>query len=73
MFPKLNKQAFNRLAQYNNLEKSDYVVERMNGESREWWTGDTWSESETDAAWYNENKAKEVAEEVGGSPTWFEV
>lgn len=51
-----------------------YVVERMNNSTREWWTGEDWSEVDTEADWYTErNVAQKVAEAVGGSPTAFEV
>ncbi|HET6326540.1 MAG TPA: hypothetical protein VFG04_17825 [Planctomycetaceae bacterium] len=31
----------------------EFVIERTNEMKREWWTGTTWSESETDARWYS--------------------
>ncbi len=31
-----------------------YVIERASEMSREFWTGQRWSESETDARWYRQ-------------------
>ncbi|HUX16829.1 MAG TPA: hypothetical protein VMW52_10180 [Phycisphaerae bacterium] len=36
-----------------------YVIERMNGVTREWWTGQRWSQVDTDATWYDTRSAAE--------------
>lgn len=37
-----------------------YVIERMHEERREWWTGDEWSEVDTDAQWYDTDAEAEA-------------
>jgi hypothetical protein len=32
----------------------EFVIERTNEMRREWWTGKTWTEDETQARWYTD-------------------
>lgn len=54
--------------------KTKYVIEKMDKKSRVWWTGDGWSDVDTDAWWFESRKGAEIcAAAVGGSVTGFEV
>ena len=48
------------------------VIEKMNGETRVWWTGSEWSAVDTDAAWMTADEATETAVRIGGTATEFE-
>jgi hypothetical protein len=51
-----------------------YVIEKMTNECRVWWTGEGWSDTDTDAAWYYERKeAEDYASQIGGDITGFEI
>lgn len=55
-----------------------YVIERMNKETREWWTGTEWSDVDTDAEWYEDEEdavfsAMHCNGEVVGYETGSEV
>ena len=55
---------------YTNEKK--HVVERMNKNTREWWTGEEWSDVDTDAMWLDAKEAQLVVENQGGSATKFD-
>jgi len=51
-----------------------YVIEQLNDGTREWWTGEGWSDIETDAEWFDEREHAEIkAVDWGGTVTGFEV
>jgi len=51
-----------------------YVIEKLENGTREWWTGEDWSDVETDAEWFEEREHAETkAAEWGGTVTGFEV
>jgi hypothetical protein len=56
----------------------EYVIQRKTKEgndvTREWWTGDDWSDEDTDAEWYkDEVEAEEMAAELGGEVIGYDV
>ena len=54
--------------------KMKYVIEKLENGTREWWTGEDWSDVETDAEWFEEREHAETkAAEWGGTVTGFEV
>jgi hypothetical protein len=65
-------RVLSRKAEKENEMK--YVIERMSDLTREWWTGEGWSEIDTDACWYSDpDEAEADAECIGGSVTGFDI
>ena len=55
-----------------------YVIERMNKETREWWTGSGWSDVDVDAKWFDSKEQAIISLEDDpegscGTVTGFEV
>lgn len=52
-----------------------YVIERMEGTTRQWWTGDDWSDMETEALWFVDLVTAEEhsIDNCGGTVTGFEI
>ena len=51
-----------------------YVIERIDGQTRSWWTGHMWSDIDIDALWYaNREDAEKECILVGGTVVAYQV